>query len=117
MEELVKKAIENLPLRIKKIIDNTVVCVEEEPTLEQLEKVKIKDKYQLLGLYEGIPRNVWGRGMGNNLPDKITLFTKAIKRNSNPQEREKLIKKVIRHEIAHHFGFDEKKARELEKGL
>jgi predicted Zn-dependent protease with MMP-like domain len=115
LESLVKKAIEKLPEEIRRKIENTAICIEDEPTVEQLAQVKVKNKDDLLGLYQGVPRNVWGRGFGNQLPDKITIFRKAIEKHS-PNGLEETIKNVVWHEIAHHFGFDEKKARERERG-
>ncbi len=114
-ENLVKEAIERLPEKIRGKITNAVICVEDKPTREQLRKIRIKNPYRLFGLYEGVPKNQWGRGMGNILPDKITIFRKSIERAAkDDHEMKELIKNVVWHEVAHHFGFDEKKARELE---
>lgn len=71
----------------------------------------------LLGLYQGVSKNLQGRGFRNNLSDKITItiFRKPIESiASDPEEFRKIIKKLIYYEIAHHFGFDERGARKLE---
>ncbi len=114
-EILIKKAIEKLPKNIREKIENTAICVEDAPTKEQLEKIRARKKHNILGLYEGIPKNTWGRGFGNNLPDKITIFRESIERaSSNSDDMEELIRNVVWHEVAHHFGFDEKEARRLD---
>lgn len=70
----------------------------------------------LLGLYQGIPQNAWGRSEVIALPDKITIFKTAIEKEAKtPQAVKELVKIVVWHEIAHHFGFDEKEIRMLEK--
>jgi len=114
--ELVEEAILELPEEIHKKMDNVALCVEKRPTAEQLRKVGTRSAGILLGLYEGVPKTTYGRGFGMILPDKITIFQEAIERFAgNPEAVKDLVRKVVRHEIAHHFGFDEKQARELEK--
>ncbi len=70
----------------------------------------------LLGLYQGIPKTTWGRSaVSGRLPDKITIFKKNIEKSAKTKEKiEELIKIVVWHEIAHHFGFEEEGVRKLE---
>ena len=104
-EKLVSEAIEGLPDHIKKAINNTAIVVEEKSL-----------RRNLLGLYQGVPENVWGKGMGMTLPDKISIFKENIERTANsPEDIREVVKVVVWHEIAHHFGFDEKEVRLLEK--
>ena len=115
-EKLVSEGIANLPKHIRKKVDNAAVCVEDRPTAEQLRKVKIRPGGTLLGLYEGVPKTAWGRGFGGSLPDKITIFQEPIERQARTPERIKeLVKEVVWHEVAHHFGFDEGGVREMER--
>jgi predicted Zn-dependent protease with MMP-like domain len=48
------------------------------------------------------------------MPDKITIFQKAIEAVSrnNVQIIEE-VQRVVRHEIAHHFGIDDDRLEEL----
>lgn len=115
-ERITEQAILDLPEHIRSKMDNVAILVEDEPSKEQLKEIKMDSKYSLLGLYEGVPQNVWGRGSGNVLPDKITIFRKAIENHADSKkELIELIKNTVWHEIAHHFGFDEKAVRLLEK--
>ena len=126
-EKLVKQAIDDLPEKIRQKMENVVIIVEERPTEEQLRKAGVRFGTLLLGLYEGIPKTVWGRGFGGNLPDKITIFQEIIERvarseeeakrtssllHLHPATRESVIKEMVKyvvwHEVAHHFGFSEK---------
>lgn len=104
-EKLVEKAMASLPKHIQKAIDNIAIVVEKRPA-----------DHSLLGLYQGVPKTSWGRNFGQILPDKITIFQEPIENSvSSPQKVTELIKIVVWHEIAHHFGFSEKKVRELER--
>ena len=115
-EKLTEQAILDLPEHIQSKMDNVAILVEDEPSQEQLQEMKMDSKYSLLGLYEGVPQNVWGRGSGNILPDKITIFQKAIENHIYLKKKLiELIKDTVWHEIAHHFGFDEKAIKLLEK--
>jgi predicted Zn-dependent protease with MMP-like domain len=54
--------------------------------------------------------------MGMHLPDKITIFKDAIESVADfPSDVKDIVKIVVWHEIAHHFGFEEKETRQLEK--
>ena len=127
-EKLVNEGIKAIPKEFLEKLENVDIVVEETPVPEQLRKLKIEKGSFLFGLYEGVPQTKrWG--YGQVLPDKITIFKNPIekiargsekeaKRTSSllhlhPATRESVIKEIVRdtvwHEIAHHFGLDEKK--------
>jgi len=69
----------------------------------------------LLGLYQGVPQTRRGRGYGLVLPDKISIFQKPIEAQCRlGDEVEAKIEEVVRHEIAHHFGLDDRTLRKIE---
>jgi len=148
-EKLVSKALLTLPKKIRQKMKNIAICVEKGPSEEQLRKTGLRHGGFLLGLYEGIPQTVWGKGFGGNLPDKITIFQESIENFAtrpeeakrtlfsssparaaakggeermffdSPATQESVIKEVIKnvvwHEIAHHFGFSERGVKLLEQ--
>jgi len=114
-EALVVKALANLPPEFRNKLENVDIVVEDWPTLRQLRQVKLRYPSQLLGLYQGVPQAKRGRGYGMVLPDKISIFQKPIEAESlSDREIEVKIGEVVRHEIAHHFGTDEKTLRRIE---
>lgn len=115
-ENLVKKAVEDLPKEIRQKLDNVAIVIEERPNEYQLKKVGVRYGGTLLGLYEGVPETAWGKGFGGHLPDKITIFQESIERFAQtPEAIKELVKNVVWHEIAHHFGIGEKRVRKLEQ--
>ena len=103
-EKLVEEALTALPKHIRDKMDNVAIVIEKRPA---------KNRY--LGLYEGVPQNVWGRSFGMTLPDKITIFQEPLEQMASSQEElKRIVRDTVWHEIAHHFGFDERKVRELE---
>lgn len=115
-QKLVEEAVSEMPENIRQKMDNVAICVEKRPSPEQLRKLGERHRGILLGLYEGVPQTKWGRGFGMRLPDKITIFQESIERLARTSgEIKKNVKRVVYHEIAHHFGFDEKGVRDLER--
>ncbi len=114
-EALVAEAIESLASEFKDKLDNVAIVVTDWPSQDQLRQLRLKDKTQLLGLYEGIPRTQ--RGISYNLvpPDKITLFQKSIEAKCHTLEEIRTeIARVVKHEIAHHFGLSDAALHRLE---
>jgi predicted Zn-dependent protease with MMP-like domain len=103
-EKLVVEAVESLPQNIKDALKNVAIVVEP------------KENKRLYGLYQGIPENAWGKAETIHLPDKITIFKGSIdKKARDPDETRELVKLVVWHEIAHHFGFEESQMKKLER--
>lgn len=114
-DTLVVGAIDNLPLEFRNKLENVDVIVEDWPTSRQLKEVKLSHRSQLLGLYEGVPQTERGRGYGLVPPDKISIFRKPIEGQCHSNEEIGVkITEVVCHEIAHHFGIDEKTLRSIE---
>jgi predicted Zn-dependent protease with MMP-like domain len=114
-EALVERAIGNLPPEFQRKLENVDIVVENWPTRGQLKQVKHSHPIQLLGLYQGVPQTRRGRGYGLVLPDKISIFQKPIEAQCRfADEIEAKVEEVVRHEIAHHFGLDEKTLRKIE---
>ena len=115
-EKTVEKALNDLPKEIFEKMENVAITIEKRPSPEQLRKSGIRAGNLLLGLYQGIPKTKYGRGFGNILPDKITIFQEPIEKLARSEDKIfGILKNTIFHEIAHHFGFNEKGIRILEK--
>jgi len=114
-EALVERAVNDLPFEFRARLENVDIVVEDWPTPRQLRQVKLRHPGQLLGLYQGIPQAKRGRGYIMVLPDKISIFQRPIEAQCHSAEEiEVKIGEVVRHEIAHHFGTDEKTLRRIE---
>lgn len=112
---LVVKAVDNLPPEFQHKLENVDIVVEDWPTPRQLKQVKHSHPTQLLGLYQGVPQTRRGRRYGLALPDKISIFQKPIEAQCRfGDEIEVKVEEVVRHEIAHHFGLDEKTLQKIE---
>jgi len=113
-DKLVARAIDSLPAEFRERLENVDIVVADMPTRAQMKNLKGKRGKMLLGLYEGVPLTERTLGYGFVAPDKITIFQKPIEtvcRNDTQVVSE--IQRVVRHEIAHHFGISDDRLEEL----
>ncbi|MFA5359432.1 MAG: metallopeptidase family protein [Patescibacteria group bacterium] len=109
-EKIVEQTLDSLPEKFKDRLNNVAIFAEDEPTAEQLKKVNLKRNDVLFGLFEGYAQ-AKRLNFGPVLPDRITIFRKAILSQSDSEsELKQKIISTVKHEIAHHFGSDEKGA-------
>jgi predicted Zn-dependent protease with MMP-like domain len=113
-DKLVAQAIESLPHEFRERLENIDIVVADMPTPAQLRHLKGRRGEMLLGLYEGVPLTERTHNYGFVAPDKITIFQRPIEamcRNDAQVVAE--IRRVVRHEIAHHFGISDDRLEEL----
>ncbi|MFH0852443.1 MAG: metallopeptidase family protein [bacterium] len=114
-EELVNQGIAQIPQKFLDKLENVAIVVEDEPTPEQAEKLKLHKDHLLFGLYEGVPQTKRGAHY-SALPDKITIFKRPIEQYAQtPDQIKELVKNTVWHEIAHHFGSSEERVKKAEK--
>ena len=113
---IVRKAIESLPEEIMRHLENVVIDVEEEPSVEFLREAGFTDEEidegeSLYGYFMPM-EGVSASEMLEN-PNRIIIFRNPLEEDF-PDRRDLLIeiRKTVIHEIAHHFGLSD---RDLEK--
>jgi predicted Zn-dependent protease with MMP-like domain len=112
-DAVIDAALEELPAMFAERLGSVAIVVEDEPTQAQLASV---GAHGLFGLYEGVPRTRWGVD-GAAVASKITLFRGPLSRaNRDPERLAAAIRDTLHHEIAHHFGIDDARLRELRRG-
>ena len=114
-EWLVAGAIETLPDEFISRLENVDVVIEDYPTKNQMASVGLRRGQTLLGLYEGVPLTKRSSHYGLVPPDKITIFQKPIEAKGRYNaEITNEIQRVVKHEIAHHFGIGDARLEQLE---
>jgi predicted Zn-dependent protease with MMP-like domain len=106
-EGYAQDALASLPLELRARMSNLEIVVEEEPPPGQ----------RLLGLYQGVPLTRRGSYYDGVLPDKITVYRGPLLR-LNGRDAELLgreVKRVVLHEVAHHFGIGDERLIELDR--
>ncbi len=116
-QELVTGAVGSLPSEFRDKLENIEVVIEGWPSQSQLAEVGLRRGEALLGLYQGVPHTMRDKRYGLVPPDKITIFQKPIEaRCRYDAEITKEVKRVVLHEIAHHFGIGDTRLRQIERG-
>ena len=113
-EELVEEAVASIPDVFLEMLDNVAIVVEDWPDRETMRLARVGSHYQLLGFYHGIPKT--GRNSGYNLvaPDRISIYRRPIEAQCRSEEElREMVRRVVLHELAHHFGIDDSRLHEI----
>jgi len=115
-EGLVAEALEMIPKKFKKRLENIAVIVEEKPSRDVYEKTGAPLLSTILGHYHGIPYKHRGPFYGNFPPDVIVIYQKPIENICSTEENiKRKVKDVVFHEIGHYFGLSEKELEAIER--
>ena len=103
-ERHVRHALDSLPERLARALDNVAVVVEAEHP----------DDPDLFGLYDGVPLPERSSMDSGRLPDRIAIYQVPLEETfEDPAELEDEIRITVLHELAHYFGIDEDRLDEL----
>ena len=112
---LVQRSLRSLPRELAVHLDNVQVVVRREPSAADLEAAELREGAALFGLYVGTPRTE--RDNYNlALPDRIVIFQGPLERYAHPRELAREVRTTVIHELAHHFGIDDRRLHELGVG-
>jgi len=102
----VAEALDQIPEIFRRKMDNVEVLVEDFADRETLRSLDIDSRWNLLGLYVGVPVIHQSFFSVNVLPDRIYLFRHPIVLAAgSPEKVPTVIKDVVIHELGHHLGF------------
>jgi predicted Zn-dependent protease with MMP-like domain len=105
-DELVSDALDLIPPQLAAVMDNVVVLVADRNDEED----------DLLGLYEGVALTERDSHYAGSLPDTITIYRDALLDVCDDEDEVvEEVKITVVHEIAHHFGIDDDRLRELDR--
>ena len=113
-DRLVADALDDVPHEFARYLANVTVVVEEEPAPELMHDLGMDPRRDTLyGLYHGTPLSGRPHDFAG-LPDRITIFAGPLQRDCrSPAELRRQVRATVVHEIAHHFGLDDRRIRRL----
>lgn len=102
-EELVDAALAEIPDEFRPYLENVAIVVEDEPPAPWL------------GVYQGTTTR-W-RDAAGKPPDVIRLFRGPMLRHygHDPELLAREVRRLVRHEIAHHFGISDARLVEIDR--
>jgi predicted Zn-dependent protease with MMP-like domain len=102
-EAMVGEALDSLPPELGKLMRNVAVTIDEDG-----------GDGSLLGLYQGVPLTARTHQYSGVMPDRITIFRKAILGMCHSEEQVvDEVRRTVVHEIGHHFGIGDARLHEL----
>lgn len=101
--DLVGDALDSIPPELAAYMDNVAVFIDDH-----------SPPGNLLGLYQGVPLTSRENYGGMVMPDRVTIFRRAICAScATEDDVVHQVKVTVIHEIAHHFGISDERLHEL----
>jgi predicted Zn-dependent protease with MMP-like domain len=116
---LAERALEAIPERLRRHVAGVGITVEQMADDETLDEMGIESPYDLSGLYRGTPLHQRSFSDVAREPDLIFLYRQAILLEwiEEGEDLYRLVRNVLVHEIAHHFGFSDAEITALENEM
>lgn len=114
--DLADRALSAIPKALRQHVRGVSILVEEVADDETLGELGIDNAWELTGLYRGVPLGEKGAGGSPQAPDLIVLYREPILLEwiETGEDLFRLVRNVLIHEIAHHFGFSDADIAALE---
>ena len=117
--ELAERAFAAIPPRLAGHVHGVGISVEEMPDDETLDDLGVESAWDLTGLYRGTPLTERSVSDIARPPDLIFLYRQPILLEwvETGEDLYRLVRNVLVHEIAHHFGFSDADIEALEQEM
>jgi predicted Zn-dependent protease with MMP-like domain len=111
---LVRQAIDELPPEFAHALDHVGVVVSDQGAVHRING-RLQPLYGLYVGYGGRGSYLMGAPVTSALPDHIVVFRDTLAHDfgHDPTRLRAEVTRVLRHEVAHHFGWDEPGVRGL----
>ncbi len=117
--ELAERALAAIPARLRRHVAGVNIAVEELADDATLTEMGIESAWELSGLYRGTPLQFRDSGDVAPMPNLISLYRQPILLEwiEEGEDLYRLVRNVLVHEIAHHFGFSDSEIEALENEM
>ena len=114
--DLAERALAAIPAKLAEHVRGVGIAVEDMADDETLDEMGIESGWELSGLYRGTPLTRRSVGDIAREPDLIFLYREPILLEwiEEGEDLYRLVRNVLVHEIAHHFGFSDAEITALE---
>ena len=114
--DLADRALAAIPAPLRAHVRGVSILVAEVADEVTLAELGIDNAWDLTGLYRGIPFGQAGAGDARQAPDLILLYREPILLEwiETGEDLFRLVRNVLIHEVAHHFGFSDADIAALE---
>lgn len=119
IEHLAEHALAAIPERFRNHLKDVAIIVEERPDDDLLRDMDLDSPWDLTGLYRGTPLPERSVDDIARQPAQVFLFREPILLEwiETGVDLSDLVRNVLVHEIAHHFGFSDAEIEALEQEI
>jgi predicted Zn-dependent protease with MMP-like domain len=116
---LAEQALAAIPERLRHHVRDVGIVVEDMPDDATLDEMGIESAWDLTGLYRGTPLSQRSVDDIARMPNLIFLYRQPILLEwvESGEDLYRLVRNVLVHEIAHHFGFSDTDIAILEQQM
>lgn len=110
-------ALNGLPQPFRELCQDVILQVVDFPEPQMLAELEIDDRFELTGLYDGIPITQKSNVEPSPFPDTVWLFAEPILaewRERGNDTLEDLVHHIVIHEIAHHLGWTDEEIAQID---
>ncbi|MFN3658359.1 MAG: metallopeptidase family protein [Pseudolabrys sp.] len=109
IEALARDAYARLPAHFRKLCEGLVIRVEDFPTEEVLDSMRLESEFDLLGLFQGVGLPFASATTPEQMPNMIWLYRRPILDYwaEHDDTLDAIVTHVLVHEIGHHFGLSD----------
>jgi predicted Zn-dependent protease with MMP-like domain len=117
--DLAERALAAVPAPLADHVKGVGIAVEDAPDDETLEELGLESAWELTGLYRGTPLTHRSVSDPMREPDLIFLYREPILLEwiESGEDLYRLVRSVLVHEIAHHFGFSDQDIEAIEREM
>lgn len=114
--EMAEQAFAAIPKELRDLVRGAAIVVEDVADEETVAEMGFESPWALTGLYRGVPMTQKSVLDAPMEPDTITLYREPILLEwiETNEDLFRLVRNVLIHEIAHHFGFSDEDIDRLE---
>jgi predicted Zn-dependent protease with MMP-like domain len=115
--DMAERALASIPSHLAEHLRDVGVVVEERADDATLHEMNIGSAWELAGLYRGTPLTLRSVMDPVRQPDRIFLYREAILLEwiETGEDLYRLVRNVVVHELAHHFGFNDDDIESIER--
>ena len=108
-EAMAVQAYERLPEKFRSLCEGLIIQVDDFPTQEVAEQMKLDTEFDLLGLFQGLGLPFQSASSSGQMPNMIWLYRRPILDYWAEHEETlgAIVTHVLVHEIGHHFGLSD----------
>jgi len=119
IEVLASEAYARLPDRFRNLCEGLVIRVEDFPSSEVAESMKLESDFDLLGLFQGVGLPFQSESMPELMPNMIWLYRRPILDYwaEHDDTLGEIVTHVLVHEIGHHFGLSDEDMEAIEASV